>query len=398
MPTPNYGPRRAGPVAGWARLLAVFGVSVVAVGLVAVALIALQRRAAAPPPTPRPQVTAPAATPPQPVPTETPPLPTAAVPATDVVAIVNGRVIARARLEAVQAADRTMLTLLGLAQDPNAALLDRLVNGELAEQAAAAAGFALPAGQAETSLQAFLTERGKTEAELNTALAAQGLTPAAFADYWQRLLLADAFTRQAAQQQGLAVADFLRQLQRQARISFGPAAILAVPTEAPAPVSTPAPAVTVPPDAPRDVNPGSYAPLFDLPALQWPARDFATNNDLLGRPAVVMFFATWCPYCRAQTPAMVAAAQDPAYGDLQFLGIDVGESQATVEAYIAEMGIPYPVLMDTASDTAGQYQVAGFPTTYFLDAQGRIVARHIGQLQPEVLAEYLIKLQLSTGN
>lgn len=369
-----------------------------ALGLVAAVLYGLQRRAATPPATQAPQVTSPVATPPQPVPTDPPTLPTEAVPVTDVVAVVNGRVIARATLEEVQAADRTMLSLLGLAQDPNAALLDRLVNGELAEQAAEAAGFALPAGQADTSLQTFLTERGKTVDELNTALAAEGLTPAAFSAYWQRLLLADTFTREQAQREGLAVTDYLRQLQRQARISFGPAAALAVPAEVAAPVPTLEPAATVPPDAPRAVNPGSYAPLFSLPALQWPEHDLAGNSDLLGRPAVVMFFATWCPYCRAQTPVMVAAAQDPANADLQFLAIDVAESQSAVEGYIAEMGIPYPVLLDAASEAAGQYQVAGFPTTYFLDAQGRVVARHIGQLQPEVLAEYLTQLHATTGN
>jgi len=70
----------------------------------------------------------------------------------------------------------------------------------------------------------------------------------------------------------------------------------------------------------------------------------------------------------------------------------VRETADVVQPYVAQQGILYPVALDADGRTAQQYQVSGYPTTYFLDAEGRVVARHVGQLNAQALEQYLALL------
>ena len=136
---------------------------------------------------------------------------------------------------------------------------------------------------------------------------------------------------------------------------------------------------------------GLPAPLFDLPATNFTGVDFLTLDDLVGKPSVLVFFTTWCPYCLRQTPVLLTAYSK--YGtQIQMVGINVEEPQAQVDDYINKMNIPYPVLLDINRAVADAYQISGFPTTYFLDDQGVIIARHVGQLDDEKLDQYLKRL------
>jgi len=327
--------------------------------------------------------------------------------APDVVARVNDRTIRQDELRRMQAADRAMAELLG--QSPTGDdVLERLVNGELVWQAAEAAGFALEEGQVTQSLQGFLAARGKPMTALEQALAANGLSLGDFKAYFGRLLLVDQFSRAQAQAQGVTVAEYLGRLQRAARISFGPAAEMAVtqpgnlqPTATVLPaqsevaatgVVSEAPMATVTAATPRGTAEGQYAPLFELPAINNPAADFLSLNDLAGKPALLSFWTTWCPYCQRQTPVLVDAYNRYAERGVQFVGINVRENQEQVQEYIRANGIPYPIVLDAGGEVAGRYAVTGFPTTYFLDVEGRIVARHLGQLSSEQVDSYLQQL------
>ena len=87
----------------------------------------------------------------------------------------------------------------------------------------------------------------------------------------------------------------------------------------------------------------------------------------------------------------IAPVQSPCLGSYpnQFVGIDVKEGQDLVLPYIATHQMPYSVGLDLTGEVAGRYGVRGFPTTFFLNAQGRIVARHIGELSAEQIDGYV---------
>ncbi len=118
-------------------------------------------------------------------------------------------------------------------------------------------------------------------------------------------------------------------------------------------------------------EPGSPAPDFTLQTLDG---ETITLSDLRGQPVVINFWATWCPPCRAEIPALDAVYRAQG-GDVVILGVDVQESPATVAAFAAEYDMSYPVPLDPDAEVARLYRVRAFPTTVFVDADG--VVRHV---------------------
>jgi len=334
----------------------------------------------------------------QPVPTQAP------SPETDVVAQVNDQAIPRQVLRAVQAADQAMTDLLGQPLPSGDDVLDRLVNSELVRQAAQADGFVLEEDYIVQQLQDFLEARDKSIDDLKSVLAANALGMDDFTAYFGQLLLVDQFSRTQAQIQGVTVSEYLHQLQQEARISFGPAADAAlVQAQADASANTPqadTPAGEATPEAPtatpmadvvRGTGTGQYAPLFELPVLNYPQADFLTLEELVGKPMLLSFWTTWCGYCGRQTPVLVDA--HALHGeDVQFVGINVKEGQQQAQDYITSNNIRYPIGLDFDGQVASRYGVGGFPTTYFLDAEGRVVARYVGSLSSEQVESYLQQL------
>ncbi len=121
-------------------------------------------------------------------------------------------------------------------------------------------------------------------------------------------------------------------------------------------------------------------PYFSLTRSSNPTSDVLSRADLLGQPTVLSFWTTWCPYCRRQTPVLVDAYQQYAGDGIRFVGINVKEDHGVVEKYLTKNGVDYPIALDADGQVASDYNVRGFPTTIFLDAEGRIVARHVGAL------------------
>lgn len=389
-------------------------------GQPAAAVPAAATPALQPPPEPAPATSAPL---PAPTPTPAPP-PAAPVPAPepapsnadaaapnavalDAVAIVNGVAITPEDFSQLRAIDAVMAEIAGQPPSSAALLLEQWVNGELVWQQAAAANFA-PA-DAALALDNFLARVGRTREELTAALDAAQVAPASFAAYWQRLIDVEQFGRAAAEAQGVSTAAYVQALQQAARISFGPAAtaiFVASAAVAPAPAATAsldpqssagdAAGVTTAGSAAdtaaapgvRGVETGMVAPAFVLEALNSPSPTLALD-DLRGQPTVLIFWTTWCPYCLRQTPVMVEAYPRAAEAGIQFVGIDVQEDRNTVATYLAQHQIAYPILLDEQGSIAAQYAVQGYPTTYFLDSEGRIVARNVGALTGEQLNSYM---------
>ncbi|HRA65793.1 MAG TPA: TlpA disulfide reductase family protein, partial [Caldilinea sp.] len=99
------------------------------------------------------------------------------------------------------------------------------------------------------------------------------------------------------------------------------------------------------------------------------------------------------PYCLRQTPVLVDAYRHWATEGIEFVGINVQEDHSAVAAYVAQHGVDYPVLLDEQGSVAADYAVQGYPTTYFLDKEHRIVMRHVGALTDDQLNTYLTMLQ-----
>jgi thiol-disulfide isomerase/thioredoxin len=115
---------------------------------------------------------------------------------------------------------------------------------------------------------------------------------------------------------------------------------------------------------------------------------------LQGRPAVLNLWATWCPPCREEMP-MLAAAQAREAGKVRFVFADQGETADAVRRYLDDELLALDdVLLDAGSALRRAAGTHGLPTTLFYDAQGRLVARHVGPLSRDELA---IRLEALRG-
>jgi len=135
-----------------------------------------------------------------------------------------------------------------------------------------------------------------------------------------------------------------------------------------------------------------------IPLKGHPAPDFTLQtmtgeplalSDLRGKAVVLNFWATWCPPCRAEMPELQAAYTAYAPGGLVVLGVNQAEDRATVRAFLNELGLTFPVVLDTQYEVADRYSVNSLPTTFFIDRDGVIRDIVVGQMNAAVLSEHI---------
>ena len=113
-------------------------------------------------------------------------------------------------------------------------------------------------------------------------------------------------------------------------------------------------------------------------------QDMDENNfsikDFRGKVVLVNFWATWCPPCRREMPSLERLYQKLKDKDFIVLAINQFEDPDHVFAYTGQLGTDptFPILFDRDSKIAEAYKVAGLPTTYLLDKQGKIRYRAVG--------------------
>jgi thiol-disulfide isomerase/thioredoxin len=138
------------------------------------------------------------------------------------------------------------------------------------------------------------------------------------------------------------------------------------------------------------------APDFKLTSLDGKPVMLASSK---GKVILLNFWATWCGPCRAEIPDLVGL-QNKYKDRLQILGLVVDDDdQDAIKEFSERFGINYPVAI-AGDDIRMRYGgIAALPTSFVLDAEGRIVQKHEGLRNP-VLYETEIRalLGLPIGN
>jgi peroxiredoxin len=99
-------------------------------------------------------------------------------------------------------------------------------------------------------------------------------------------------------------------------------------------------------------------------------------SDYRGRPVLLHFWATWCGVCRQEFGALNAVEAER--GDAVLLAVaEDGEDAAALGAFVKERGLTYPVLRGRG-EVARQWGVSVFPTSFYIDRQGRIATHQMG--------------------
>lgn len=112
---------------------------------------------------------------------------------------------------------------------------------------------------------------------------------------------------------------------------------------------------------------------------------------LRGRPVLVNLWASWCGPCRKEMPLLQENSKRRA-DTVQFLGVDTKDGTAQAAAFLTKAGVTYPNVVDPDGDLLAHLRVPGLPVTVLLDADGRVVGKHIGQLKQSSLDDLLARL------
>lgn len=126
---------------------------------------------------------------------------------------------------------------------------------------------------------------------------------------------------------------------------------------------------------------GKPAPAFQLEDLREPSTTFATA-DMLGKPAVMNVWATWCAGCRQEHPFLMQLARS---GEVALYGMNYRDERPKALDWLRRLGDPYvKVGYDPEGMGSLDWGVYGSPETFLMDPQGTIVYKHLGPLSMKV--------------
>jgi cytochrome c biogenesis protein CcmG, thiol:disulfide interchange protein DsbE len=116
------------------------------------------------------------------------------------------------------------------------------------------------------------------------------------------------------------------------------------------------------------------------------ARDFAFDlagkpehlSDLRGKVVVLNFWATWCPPCVEEAPALNQLQAHIATGGGTVLGISVDDDAAAYDQFLRSYRVNFPTFRDSSKKIAATYGTSMYPETYVIDRQGRIDRKIVG--------------------
>jgi cytochrome c biogenesis protein CcmG/thiol:disulfide interchange protein DsbE len=121
---------------------------------------------------------------------------------------------------------------------------------------------------------------------------------------------------------------------------------------------------------------GGQAPGFSLPS---PEGRRISLSDFRGKVVLVHFWATWCPPCVEELPALDALFRAVANKEVKVLAVSLDEGGAdAVAAFLKRHALTLPVLLDPERTVAGLYGTFKLPETYIVDRRGVVRYKAIG--------------------
>lgn len=134
---------------------------------------------------------------------------------------------------------------------------------------------------------------------------------------------------------------------------------------------------------------GKAAPSFQLTDIDGQS---VSLSDFQGEPVLLNFWATWCGPCRMEMPYIQEVHNRWSEQGLVVLAVNIGESLTTVEGFIQDYSLSFPVLLDLEGNVAERYNIRGIPATYFIDSGGVIRDIQIGAFRSVAEIENILSM------
>ncbi|MBI5289033.1 MAG: TlpA family protein disulfide reductase [Chloroflexi bacterium] len=113
-------------------------------------------------------------------------------------------------------------------------------------------------------------------------------------------------------------------------------------------------------------------------------------SDLRGKPTIINFWATWCGSCVAELPDFKEVQLELGAENLNVVAVNAGEGSGDARRFLDSLHVPdFYITMDPTLIVSDAYGVFGMPTSVFLDANGVIRAVYTGQLDKDLMREYV---------
>ncbi|WP_019376912.1 peroxiredoxin family protein [Virgibacillus halodenitrificans] len=135
---------------------------------------------------------------------------------------------------------------------------------------------------------------------------------------------------------------------------------------------------------------GDTAPDFELVSTN---EEKVKLSDYRGKKVMLNFWATWCPPCREEIPAMQNFYDEK---EIVILAVNLTQTEAKkqdVENFMEKHRVTFPVLLDEASDVSNKYRIQPIPTTYMIDSQGKIRFKAYGAMTYEQMVSEFEKMK-----
>jgi thiol-disulfide isomerase/thioredoxin len=120
------------------------------------------------------------------------------------------------------------------------------------------------------------------------------------------------------------------------------------------------------------------------PAPPWavtlPDGRMLTSDALKGRVVLVNFWATWCPYCRKEKPVIDSFWKDHRDRGFEVISISIDDTPEKIAAWMQDKDYAFMAAPTNASVAAAFGHVASVPTSFIVDAEGRIRHKIAGQV------------------
>lgn len=131
------------------------------------------------------------------------------------------------------------------------------------------------------------------------------------------------------------------------------------------------------------------APDFTLTTLDG---EQITLSELDGKVVVINFWASWCPPCHAEAPALQAVWQKYQDKGVVVMGVAYTDTENGARGFIENYGQTYPNGLDIGTKISDLYNIQGVPETFIIDQNGHVVKLFLSEVNQSILSATLDEL------